>query len=232
MNFEQKMDETRTEVSRTTCWCITIALHQTMGVGAARLDRLSKQLSELQETSISTMMAKGTRAADKEREEWLQGKAALDFRVPLLRAPRGRKEQQLRMAGDDAASISWQLYAAACIISLGYGSERLERLRQAARDNYRQYNEWAADDPDWAAENIRRCAEAALQEDLRIVEDDPEGWSQLKNELRTSLDLAARVRMSDRLAKPGLHPADDERGEIFARCMTETLEAAGKVGRL
>lgn len=232
MSFSQKMDETKTAASQLTCWCVLIALHQNFGVGAERLNRMTDKLYELQEASISTMMSQGTRAADKQREGWLQGKAALAFQLPLLRAPRGRTEQQLRMAADDAASIAWQLYAAACIKVLGYGQERMERLRQASRENCRQYLTWAADDPDWAMENVKRCAENALKEELRIVDDDPEGWNKLKEELRTTQNLAARVMMSSSLAKPGAHPAEDEQGAIFARCMAETMAAGGKGGRL
>lgn len=232
MNFEKKMDETKTAASQLTCWCIMIALHQDFGVGAERQDRLTDKLYELQEANVSTMMSQGTRAADKQREGWLHGKAALDFPLPMLRAPRGRTEQQLRMAADDAASIAWQFYAAACIDVLEYGQERMERLRQASRENYRQYLEWAAADPDWALENIKRCAEDALKENVRIVADDPDGWNKYKEELRTTQNLAMRVMVSSSLAKPGVHPAEDEQGAIFARCMAETLAAGGKGGRL
>lgn len=96
--FKQQMEETREAVSQITCWCLTVAAHQEFGIGFVRQDRLIEQINHLEEISIHTMMQKGTRAADREREGWLRGFAPMEFTVPMLRAPRSRKEQQFRMA--------------------------------------------------------------------------------------------------------------------------------------
>lgn len=225
MDFAEKMDETRSSVAQITCWCIAIALHQEHGVGAKRLNRLTDKLDELQERNTKTMTWEGTRAADRERAAWIGGKAPLDFPVPVMRAPRNRKERQYRMAGDEAAGIAWQLYAAACIKVLGFGSERLRKLREQARDNYSQVNGWAADGGmEYALTQLKRCAELALREELRIVDEDPMGWNELKEELRREKDLALRVRMSKAMVvAPCAAPPEDKQGEIFARCMAETL---------
>ena len=132
MNFVEKMDETRSSVAQITCWCIAIALHQEHGVGAKRLNRLTDKLDELQEKNTRTMTREGTRAADRERAAWIGGKVPLEFPVPVMRAPKNRKERQYRMAGNEAAGIAWQLYAAACIEVLGFGSERLRKTAGAS----------------------------------------------------------------------------------------------------
>ena len=148
----------------------------------------------------------------------------LEFPVPVMRAPKNRKEKQYRMAGNEAAGIAWQLYAAACIEVLGFGPERLGRLREEARDNYRQVNGWAADGGmEYALTQLKRCAELALREKLRIVDEDPAGWDEWKAELRREEKLALRVRASEALAAPHAAPPADKQGEIFARCMAETL---------
>ena len=224
MNFAEKMDETRSSVAQITCWCIAIALHQEHGVGAKRLNRLTDKLDELQEKNTRTMTREGARAADRERAAWIGGKVPLEFPVPVMRAPKNRKEKQYRMAGNEAAGIAWQLYAAACIEVLGFGPERLGRLREEARDNYRQVNGWAADGGmEYALTQLKRCAELALREKLRIVDEDPAGWDEWKAELRREEKLALRVRASEALAAPHAAPPADKQGEIFARCMAETL---------
>ena len=86
----------------------------------------------------------------------------------MLRAPRGRREQQLRMAGDVAASMVWTIYARACMELLGYSSKRLNRLREETLANYRQVNEEGHESLSWAMERLRRCAEDALKEDITI----------------------------------------------------------------
>lgn len=229
MNFVEKMDETRSSVAQITCWCIAIALHQEHGVGAKRLNRLTDKLDELQEQNTRTMTREGTRAADQERAAWIGGKAPLEFPVPVMRAPKNRKEKQYRMAGNEAAGIAWQLYAAACIEVLGFGPERLCKLWEEARDNYRQVNGWAADGGmEYALTQLKRCAELALREKLRIVDDDPAGWNEWKAELHQEKKLALRVKASEALAAPHAAPPADKQGEIFARCMAETLAGGRK----
>lgn len=161
MGFEQEMAETKTAVAQLASWCLTVALHQEFGIGAGRLERLAKVLRRIQEENVAAVLSQGTEAAARQRKSWIQGKAQLDFPVPLLRAPRTRREKQLRMAGDEAAAIAWQIYAAGVIQEFEFGADRLERLRQAGRDNYRQFNEWAKEDGLEVAME-RLCAGASM----------------------------------------------------------------------
>lgn len=225
--FKQQMEETREAVSQITCWCLTVAAHQEFGIGSVRQDRLIERINQLEEINIHTMMQKGTRAADREREGWLRGFAPMEFTVPMLRAPRGRKEQQLRMAGNEAASISWQLFAAACIDVLGFGAERLKKLRAEGWKNYQQFNGWAHEDGlDVAMERLKRCAEAALRQECELVETDPADWERYKRDLETSERLAARVALSSLKALRAKPPQTDaEKERIFRQAMEETLSA-------
>lgn len=225
--FKQQMEETREAVSQITCWCLTVAAHQEFGIGSVRQDRLIERINQLEEINIHTMMQKGTRAADREREGWLRGFAPMEFTVPMLRAPRGRKEQQLRMAGNEAASISWQLFAAACIDVLGFGAERLKKLRAEGWKNYQQFNGWAHEDGlDVAMERLKRCAEPAIREDLKIIETDPGDWKRYEEELRVSERMALRVELSGLKASRAKPPQTDaEKERIFRQAMEETLSA-------
>lgn len=120
MTFERQMDETRGATAQITCWCALIALHQEFGVGADRLNRIQDDLEKIQDVYAGKLAEGGSKVAD----DWLRGqigdKGPLEFRVPVLRAPRNRKERQLRMAGDSSASIAWQMYELASIHVLGY----------------------------------------------------------------------------------------------------------------
>ena len=132
------------------------------------------------------------------------------------------------MAMDRMASASWQFYAASCIRVLGYGSDRLEKLRQVGRSNYDQFNRESHDvGQDVAIEHLRRCAEDALKEELRVVEDDPEGWKAYQKEFETKRSDAIRVRMSERLARKDVSHSGQDIGKIFDQCMKETLSHTG-----
>lgn len=228
MDFEKERSQKENDAGQITCWCLTVGLHQEFGVGAVRLNRVSEEMIRLEEEHETTMAMYGPDKAREQRIAWLQGKVSEEFRVPLIRAPRRRREQQIRMAMDRMASASWQFYAASCIRVLGYGSDRLEKLRQVGRSNYDQFNRESHDvGQDVAIEHLRRCAEDALKEELRVVEDDPEGWKAYQKEFETKRSDAIRVRMSERLARKDVSHSGQDIGKIFDQCMKETLSHTG-----
>ena len=150
--FETEMDDTRQAVGQIVGLCTTIALHQEFGVGKTRLERIKARIDELENQNTEVIMtpdANGRPSKNKAeaiRESWLAGCVSSDYRIPMVRMPRGRKEQQYRMAGDRAAKIAWQIYAKAVIDVLHYGPDRLERLRKESHANYEQLNKWGHED--------------------------------------------------------------------------------------
>ena len=151
-SFQTEMDDTQQAVSQIVCLCTTIALHQEFGVGKTRLDRITDRINELEDQNTEVIMTPDANGrpskarAEAIRESWLAGYVTSDYRIPMLRAPRGRKEQQYQIAGNKAARIAWQIYAKAVIDILHYGPERLERLRKESHANYEQLNQWAHED--------------------------------------------------------------------------------------
>lgn len=174
MSLSQELDLTRDDTAEMTRWCIIIALHQCFGVGKDRLNKIEARANALAYESLDVAMTandKGMPSTDRSRalrEGWLPEGVEPEFRVPVLRAPRTRREQQLRMAGDVAASMVWTIYARACMELLGYSSKRLNRLREETLANYRQVNEEGHESLSWAMDRLRRCAEDALKEDITI----------------------------------------------------------------
>ena len=229
MTFERQMDETRGATAQITCWCALIALHQEFGVGADRLNRIQYDLEKIQDLYSEKLAESGSKAADK----WLCGqigdRGPLEFRVPVLRAPRNRKEQQLRMAGDSAASIAWRMYELAAIRVLGYGKTRLTRLLDESRKNYAQVNGWAKEGGmEYAFSQICKCAKLALREDLEVIDSTVEGWDEYAADFDARRKMANRVKMSEALAKPAQH-TDREKEEIFERCLSEVAGSARQV---
>lgn len=229
MTFERQMDETRGATAQITCWCALIALHQEFGVGADRLNRIQDDLEKIQDVYAGKLAEGGSKVAD----DWLRGqigdKGPLEFRVPVLRAPRKRKEQQLRMAGDSAASIAWRMYELAVIRVLGYGKTRLTRLLDESRKNYAQVNGWAKEGGmEYAFSQICKCAKLALREDLEVIDSTVEDWDEYAADFDARRKMANRVKMSEALAKPAQH-TDREKEEIFERCLSEVAGSARQV---
>lgn len=122
---------------------------------------------------------------------------ALLFRVPLRRAPRKRREEELRMAGDQAATFTWLIFALAIRRALGYGAQRLIKLHDETLLNYRQFSEWELDGADWAFSRLQHCAEQALQEKLNIVEtNEPAPTKAEKATYQLQVGLCVREAVS------------------------------------
>ncbi len=203
-SFQSEMDDTQQSVSQIVCWCTTIALHQEFGVGKTRLDRITDRMNELERQNTDVVMTPDANGlpskakADAIRESWLAGCVTSDYRIPMVRLPRGRKEQQYRIAGDRAAKIAWQVYAKAVIGVLHYGPDRLERLRKESRANYEQLNKWGHEDGmDVAMEKLRRCAAEAMQApELEVSDiDGSKDAAEVDKEFRKQqLNFIKRVR--------------------------------------
>ena len=170
--LEASRERTHETVSQITCWCLLIGMHQKYGIGRQRQDRVVKKINWLRSEYMHVLATSG-KVADGLRwlREQLPEGAAQEFRVPLNRWLKNRTEEQLLMAANKAATISWLLFAVASHQVLGFGVDRLNGLHDEGVANYRQFNEWQQEDPDWALENLRRCAEAALREKLELSEE-------------------------------------------------------------
>ena len=181
MNLTTELDLTREGTAEMTRWCILIALHQSFGVGAARLNKILARAEKLGQESLDVAMTaneRGMPSTDRSlalRCSWMPEGVDPDFRVPVLHSPRTRRQEQLRMAGNVAASMVWTLCAKACMDELGFGAGRLNRLKEEALANYRQVNEEGhADGLDVAMEHLRRCAQDALKEEVTVDEQPDE----------------------------------------------------------
>lgn len=121
MSLTTELDLTREGTAEMTRWCILIALHQSFGIGAARLNKILARAEKLGQESLNVAMTvndRGMPSTDRSlalRRSWMPKNVDPDFRVPVLRSPRTRREEQLRMAGDVAAGMVWTLCAKACI---------------------------------------------------------------------------------------------------------------------
>lgn len=164
------------------------------------------------------------------RRSWMPESVDPDFRVPVLRSPRTRREEQLRMAGDVAASMVWTLCAKACMDELGFGTERLLRLKEEALANYRQVNEEGhADGLDVAMEHLRRCAQAALKEDI-VVENQPnedrirQSERDYEEQKRAFLKRAVMQQLGRRAGKGGLRVLSEKKLEEKATAAMAQLK--------
>ena len=240
-NFKTEMDRTRSSVAEIVGWCLVVALNQEMGIGAKRLNRCAEAAIRIQEQYISVIDAKGLQCAMSQMQKDVADLCDTNFRVPLRRSARNRREQQLRIAGDQAATIEWCIWARAAHEVLGLGPKRLAQLRQATDANYRQFADWEMEDEHWAWDKMRRCVEAAMNEQFDIVDevDAPEPCIETGH---VNQELVRRcVQAMWRVERPAgwavLNPSkilnniNEKTGSVLAekRDMTNDLQRNGKL---
>lgn len=177
MSLSAEMDLTQDSVVQLTCWCGQIALHELWGLGRTRLDRITRRKELLGSQSLAVVMQPDkngmpqTEKARRLRAEAIPKGVPTEFRVPALRTPRKRREVQLKMAIDRAATLEWRGYATACAQVLGFGPRRLEKLRQETIANFGQLNEWVeTDGVDVAMEMLCRCARDAYKTEVEVLD--------------------------------------------------------------
>lgn len=141
MALENQIELAQQNAIDFTHACMTIALHDVFGVGKDRLDKVTQRKDEINGELMRRMAipAKNQKAQLNEAEKWLVGLlpegVVSVFRVPVIKGvPRKRREVQLKMAIDRAATLEWRGYATACAQVLGFGPRRLEKLRRCACD--------------------------------------------------------------------------------------------------
>lgn len=151
--MENQIDLVQQNAIDFTHACMTIALHEVFGVGKERLDKVTRRKDEINGELMRRMAlpAKNRKAQLDEAEKWLVGLlpegVVSVFRIPVVKGvPRKRREVQLKMAIDKAATLEGRGYAAACAQVLGFGPQRLEKLRQETIANFGQLNEWVEQD--------------------------------------------------------------------------------------
>lgn len=236
MSLTTELDLTREGTAEMTRWCILIALHQSFGIGAARLNKILARAEKLGQESLDVAMTvndRGMPSTDRSlalRRSWMPEGVDPDFRVPVLRSPRTRREEQLRMAGDVAAGMVWTLCAEACIEELGFGAVRLNRLKEEALANYRQMNEEGhTDGLDVAMEHLRRCAEDALKEEV-TVDDQPDedrvrqSERDYEEQKRAFLKRAVMQQLGRRAGKGGLRVLSEKKLEEKATAAMAQLK--------
>ena len=236
MSLMTELDLTREGTAEMTRWCILIALHQSFGVGAARLNKILARAEKLGQESLDVAMTvndRGMPSTDRSlalRRSWMPEGVDPDFRVPVLRSPRTRRQEQLRMAGNVAASMVWTLCAEACIEELGFGAVRLNRLKEEALANYRQMNEEGhTDGLDVAMEHLRRCAEDALKEEV-TVDDQPDedrvrqSERDYEEQKRAFLKRAVMQQLGRRAGKGGLRVLSEKKLEEKATAAMAQLK--------
>ena len=133
------MSDERPDKFAGFCWCLVVAMNQEEGIGASRLEKACNKMEAFQARYKGAVFFGSRKTATDAMKADLEGICDFEVRLPKLKAPRNRKEEQLYMAECDGAEIAWLVMASTVHLTFGFGEKRLSRLKQEAMKNYEQY---------------------------------------------------------------------------------------------
>lgn len=201
-SIRQDRFDARDKAAQLFCWCMVVAMHQEEGIGASRLEKACNKMEAFQARYKGTVIFGSRKTATDAMKADLEGICDFEVRLPKLKAPRNRREEQLYMAECDGAEIAWLVMASTVHLTFGFGEKRLSRLKQEAMKNYEQYLGWVVEGgEDWALNNLKRCVEDALQEELVVLDHsrDAPTYGQ-KTEAERYENIAAISQVSSNMA--------------------------------
>lgn len=105
-NIQQEREDQRDRSAQLFMWCIVVSMHQDDGIGASRLLRACNEMDAFEKKYQTAILYGSSKTATDAMRENLKGICDFEVRLPVDRAPRGRKEEQLRMASNQGAEIA------------------------------------------------------------------------------------------------------------------------------
>lgn len=101
-----KRADERDKAAQIFTWCMVVAMHQEEGIGATRLERACNEMHEFQQRYRTKILTENRKSATDAMREDLKGICDFEVRLPQTKAPRNRREEQLRMAQNEGAEIA------------------------------------------------------------------------------------------------------------------------------
>ena len=99
-NIQQEREDQRDRSAQLFMWCIVVSMHQDDGIGASRLLRACNEMDAFEKKYQTAILYGSSKNATDAMRENLKGICDFEVRLPVDRAPRGRREEQLRMASN------------------------------------------------------------------------------------------------------------------------------------
>lgn len=137
MKDQRKYERIRNECSRVVCFSIVVAMHQHMGIGADRQDKVFGAMEKVQQDYAMDGQMVNAEYARTHIMEQVEPYAPCTFHWPTYyKADLNYKQRaeldRLQDVKDDVATVSWCIFAKCIRQHLGYGRQRFERLREAS----------------------------------------------------------------------------------------------------
>lgn len=155
------------------CWMLS--LNDLYGVGAGRFRNVMDAVNAEGDRFALNKRKLGVVAAQRKLDEELGPEGAFGFLLPVVRAPRKKRDWELLNEQRDAAIWTVKLYIRATRKALGYGPERMERVVRRTEENFRHFGEYAESGDYYGYKALAERLEQILHEPVGVTEEPGKG---------------------------------------------------------
>jgi hypothetical protein len=166
----KKVERKREATAEVVAMCILVALNRTFGLGESRLQRVADQAGALSKQFDLNNRGVGWAAAKKKLNEDVADVFVGDFVLPVVTAPKKRKDWAHLSEQRDAADTVVKLYIKAARDVLGFGKDRTAAFVQAIEQEYRTFSRYAKDGDYYGYWKLARDLGVILRTEITVDE--------------------------------------------------------------
>lgn len=166
---DQMVADTREAAADVTGCCWLLSLNDLHSVGAERIGRVMDAVNAEAERFERNKRHLGVVQAQKVLDQELGPDGAFGFLLPVVKAPRKRRDWELLSEQREAAEWTVKLYIRATKKVLGYGPERMEKVVRRTEENFRHFGEYAESGDFYGYQALAKRLEQIVHAPVEVV---------------------------------------------------------------
>ena len=167
----KRVEENREASANVISICWLMSLNDLYGVGETRLYRVMDAANAEVGRFDLNKKKMGLEWAKKELDKELDEHGAFGFMLPVISAPKKRRDWEMLSERRDAAESVIKLYILGTKKALGYGPDRLERAVRATEENFRHFGDYAKDGDYYGYEVLAKRLEQLFHTQIAVKEE-------------------------------------------------------------
>lgn len=167
----KRVEENREAAANVVSICYLMALNDLFGIGESRLYRLMEAANAEAERFNINRLKMGLKWAKKELDKEMDFRGVYGFMLPVITAPKKRKDWEMLSEQREAAESTMKLYIQATKKVFGFGSDRLERAVRATEENFRHFGSYAQDGDYYGYQVLAKRLEQMFHIQITVIEE-------------------------------------------------------------
>ena len=167
----QRVEDHRISTANVLSLCIQVALNDAFRFGPDRLERLTEEVGRWSDRFTTEKNILGSYKAQQKLQKELADIMPEPFLLPVICAPKNRREWILQAEKRDAAQTIMLLYAKAVHKLFGFGAGRVKIMVQQTEKVYRQFGDYAADGDYYGCKMLADRMGQILHTDVSVEEE-------------------------------------------------------------